>query len=100
MGINDDKEDGDMTDKAREIEERKRKRVGEDAKQSAEEDEEMQIQESKEEDKMSEIKKKSYAPRRNRAVEDDNEVVIEKVLSPVNETTESPLPSRLCLARH
>ena len=50
----------------------------------------MHIQDDDEEDKMSEIKKKPYAPRQHRVVEDDNEVVIEKALSPVNETTKVP----------
>ena len=79
-----------MTDSTNETEERKRKRVVKDGKQSVEEDEEMQIQEDEEEDKVGEIKKKPYVPRRHRAVENDNEVVIERVLSPVNETTTAP----------
>ena len=44
-GVSNDKEEEEITNKIRVLEERTRKRVGEDEKKSVEEDEEMQLQE-------------------------------------------------------
>ena len=95
-GVSIEEEEEEITNKTRVLEERKRKRVGEDETKSVEEDEEMQLQEDDEKeegevgDKISEVKKKPYVSRQHRMVEEDTEVDIEKVIVPIDETTEAP----------